>query len=139
MKVKYIGPNPKVDTIPNVGLRWDLGQVRDVTSTVAEQLLVYTDTWVKDESEIHHHKNESLGPTHVEAGRKEEPVDFKETEKLPEVPLPVVNFHAMKKDALIKFATEELNEKFDKRQSEDMIRERVIKLHSQQQMDDKLR
>lgn len=139
MKVKYIGPNTKTDSITGVGLAWEPGQVRDVTSTVAEHLLAYKDTWVKDDSEIHHHENEALGPVHAEAGRKEEPVGFLEKDTRPEEPLPVVNFHAMNKDALIKFAAEQYNEKFDKKQSEDVIRERVIKLHTKHEMDDKAR
>lgn len=139
MKVKYIGPNVKTDSIVGVGLRWEPGQERDVTSTVAEHLLAYSDTWIKAEGEIHKHSNEALGPTHAEAGRKEEMVDFKEPDPRADEPLPVVNFHAMDKDALIKYASEQWNEKFDKRQSTDVIRERVIKRHTREAMDDKLR
>jgi hypothetical protein len=139
MRVKYIGKNVKTDSITGVGLIWEPGQVRDVTSTVAEHLLSYTDTWVKAEDEIHKHENEALGPVHVEAGRKEEPVDFMEKDTRTEEPLPVINFHAMDKDALIKFAADKYNEKFDKRQSESVIRERVTKLHTKHEMEDKLR
>ena len=138
MKVKYIGKNVKTDSITGVGLVWEPGQERDVTSTVAEHLLAYTDTWVKAENEIHKHDNEALAPTRVEAGRKEEPVGFLEKGKLPEEPLPVVDFHGMNKDALMTYAKEKWNEKFDKRQSETAIRERVIKLHTKHEMEDKL-
>lgn len=139
MKVKYIGNHVKTDSITGVGLRWEPGQVRDVTSTVAEHLLPYTDTWVKDESEIHHHENEALGPVHVEAGRKEEPVDFLEKDDKPEEPLAVVNFHAMDKPALEKYAKEQWNETFHKNISESVLRERVTKLHTKHQMEDKIR
>lgn len=139
MKVKYIGLNGKVDSITGVGLAWTPGQVRDVTSTVAEHLLAYRDTWVKAEDETNHHDNEALGPVHAEAGKEEEPVGFLEKDKLPEEPLPVVNFHAMDRAALEKYAREQWNEKFDKRTSEDVIRERVIKLHTKHEMDDKAR
>jgi hypothetical protein len=139
MKVKYIGTNVKTDSITGVGLVWEPGQVRDVTSTVAEHLLAYSDTWVKDESEIHKHKFEALGPVHAEAGRKEEPVDFLEKEKLPEEPLPVVDFHAMNKEALTDFALKQWNEKFDKRMKEDVIRERIIKKWTAEEMEDKTR
>lgn len=139
MKVKYIGNNVKTDSITGVGLIWEPGQERDVTSTVAEHLLAYPDTWVKAEGEIHKHENEALGPVHAEAGRKEEPVGFLEKDKRPEEPLPVMDFHSMDKAALNKFALEKWNEKFDKRMSVDVIRERVIKKFTADEMDDKLR
>jgi hypothetical protein len=139
MKVKYIGNHVKTDSITGVGLSWEPGQVRDVTSTVAEHLLAYKDTWVKAEDEIHHHENEALGPVHAEAGRKEDPVDFLEKDDKPEEPLAVVNFHAMDKPALEKYAKEQWNETFHKNISESVLRERVTKLHTKHQMEDKLR
>lgn len=122
MRVKYIGQNVKTDSITGVGLIWQPGQVRDVTSAVAEHLLAYTDTWTKTE----------------DGEATDEPVDFRETNKIPDEPLPVVNFHEMDKKALEKYSMEQWNEKFDKRMSVDVIRERVIKRHSSEAMDSKL-
>ena len=123
MKVKYIGNCVKTDSITGVGLIWEPGQEREVTSTVAEHLLSYTDTWVK-----------AKDATHNEA--PDEPVDVREKEKLPEEPLPVVDFHGMNKAALTTYAMEKWNEKFDKRMSETAIRERVIKLFTKHEMAD---
>lgn len=139
MKVKYIGPNVKTDSITGVGLVWEPGQVRDVTSTVAEHLLAYKDTWEKAEGEINRHENEALGPVHAEAGRKEEPVGFLEDDPRPDEPLPVINFHAMNKQQLEQYAREQWNETFPKNISENVLRERVTKLHTKHEMDDKLR
>lgn len=137
MQVKYIGDHVKTDSITGVGLRWEPGQQRDVTSTVAAHLLAYPDTWVKGDEESDKHISESQKETRVEAGDKPEPIDFLEEDKRAEEPVAVVNFHAMNKDALIKYADDQWNEKFDKRMSENTIRERVTKRHTAEQMEDK--
>lgn len=121
MQVKYIGNHVKVDSIPGVGLSWEPGQERDVTSTVAAHLLAYPDTWIKGD--------EGSDPS----GDKTEPIDFHEKDKRPEEPVAVVNFHAMNKKDLIKYAEDNWHERFDKRTSESVIRERVIKRHQAEQ------
>ena len=50
-QVKYIGSSAKTDSIYGIGLRWEPGQVRNVTAEVAERLLAYTDTWAREETE----------------------------------------------------------------------------------------
>lgn len=125
MRVKYIGTNTKTDSINGVGLVWVPGQVRDVSSTVAEHLLACRDTWIKDESEAS--GNSSNGDA--------DPVDILKPEQIPEEPLPVINFHAMDKDALVKFAADQYNEKFPKNIGEDVLRERVIKLFTKHEME----
>jgi len=52
-----------------------------------------------------------------------------------EEPLPVIDFHAMDKDALIEFASTKYNEKLDKRNSEETLRHKVIALFGQHEMD----
>lgn len=136
MQVKYIGDHVKTDSITGVGLRWEPGQQRDVTSTVAAHLLAYPDTWVKGDEESDKSVKDQ-DATKVEAGDKPEPIDFLEEDKRPDEPIAVVNFHDMNKDALVKFAHDQWNEKFDKRMSEDVIRERVIKRHTHEQMNQK--
>lgn len=136
MQVKYIGNHVKTDSIPGVGLRWEPGQQRDVTSTVAAHLLAYTDTWVKGDEESDRHVSESQDETRVEAGDKPEPIGFLEEDKRPDEPIAVVNFHAMNKDQLVKYAEDHWHERFDRRQSENVIRERIIKRHTKEQMDE---
>jgi len=136
MQVKYIGPNAKIDSIPGVGLNWEPGQQRDVTSTVAAHLLFYSDTWVKGDEESNKTVPESQDKSRVEAGDKEEPIDFLEEDKRPDEPVPVVNFHAMNKDGLMKFAEDHLTEKMDKRWKEDVLRERVTRSWAKQHMDE---
>ena len=58
-----------------------------------------------------------------------------ETTKPTEEPLPVIDFHAMDKDALIEFASTKYNEKLDKRQSAETLRHKVIALFGQHEMD----
>lgn len=136
MQVRYIGNLPKVDSIPGVGLPWEPGQQRDVTSTVAAHLLAYPDTWVKgDEESDKSVRDQDL--TRVEAADKPEPIDFLEEDKRPDEPIAVVNFHDMDKDSLRRYAEDQWNEKFPKHWGEDVIRERVIKRHTKEQMDDK--
>ncbi len=139
MKVKYIANHVKTDSFPGVGLVWEPGQEREVTSTVAEHLLKYPDTWVKAEDEINQHVNEGLGPVSVEAGKNPEPVGFIEKDKIAEEPLPVVNFHAMDRAALEKYAFDNFKQKFSKKTDDATVRERVTKLHTQHEMEDKTR
>lgn len=137
MQVKYIGNHTKKDSIHGVGLVWEPGQVREVTSTVAAHLLQYTDTWIKGPEET----DKQVDPQwlqKVEAGVKEEPVDFMDDKKRPEEPIAVVDFHGMNEQALRQYAETHWNEKFDKRLGERTIRERVIKRHTAEQMDEKL-
>lgn len=136
MQVKYIGNHVKKDSIPGVGLVWEPGQQREVTSTVASHLLAYTDTWIKGDQE----DDKQVDPQWLqktEAGVKEEPIDFMEKDKHPEEPIAVVDFHSMNVAALKKYAKDQWNENFDGRLSESTIRERVIKRHTSEQMDEK--
>lgn len=114
MQVKYIGDHVKTDSIDGVGLRWEPGQTREVTSTVAAHLLAYTDTWVK-------------GDDAAETQYEEDPIGLTEKSKRVEEPMPVVDFHSMDKEALQRFAEDNIPEKMDKRWSESVLRERVIK------------
>jgi hypothetical protein len=120
-QVKYIGSNVKTDSINGIGLRWEPGQVRNVTAEVAERLLAYTDTWVRGQ-------NEKVPDI--------EPLGLAEAEKPVEEPLPVIDFHAMDKTALVEFAEDKYNERLDKRLSEETIRHKVISLFTQHEMDD---
>lgn len=115
MKVKYIGDHNKTDSIEGVGLHWEPGQTREVTSTVAAHLLAYPDTWIKEDGESDH------------AGDREEPISFREKHKRVDEPMPIVNFHGMDKESLQRFAQDNLSEKMDRRWSESVLRERVIK------------
>ena len=118
-QVKYIGSGLKIDSISGVGLRWEPGQARNVTAQVAERLLAYTDTWVRQQTE---------------EAPDAEPVGLAEAEKLIEEPLPVIDFHAMDKKALVEFAEEKYNERLDKRLSEETIRHKVVSLFTQHEM-----
>jgi hypothetical protein len=132
MQVKYIGNHVKTDSIPGVGLRWEPGQQREVTSTVAAHLLAYPDTWIKGEEESDKTIKESQKERSVEAGDKPEPIDFLEEDKRPEEPMPVVNFHDMDGKKLREYAERHWNEKFPKHWGEDVVRERVIKRHTKE-------
>lgn len=136
MQVKYIGDHVKTDSIPGVGLRWEPGQQREVTSTVAAHLLAYTDTWVKGDEESDKHVG-SQKETRVEAGDKPEPIDFLEKDKRPDEPIAVVNFHDMDGKQLRNYAEAQWNEKFPKHWGDDVVRERVIKRHTKEEMEDK--
>ena len=120
-QVKYIGSSVKTDSISGIGLRWEPGQVRNVTAGVAERLLAFTDTWVREQ-----------------AGKAPdvEPVGLAEAEKPVEEPLPVIDFHAMDKTALVEFAEDKYNEQLDKRLSEETIRHKVITLFTKHEMAD---
>jgi hypothetical protein len=120
-QVKYIGSNVKRDSINGIGLRWEPGQVRNVTAEVAERLLAYTDTWVGAQNE---------------KASDVEPLGLAEAETPVEEPLPVIDFHAMDKTALVEFAADKYNERLDKRLSEETIRHKVISLFTQHEMGD---
>ncbi len=47
-----------------------------------------------------------------------------------EEPLPVVDFHAMDKKTMVEYAERNYNERLDKRQSEAVIRHKLIDLFS---------
>jgi hypothetical protein len=118
MQVQYIGKCNKYDSICGVGLHWEPGKVRSVTPEVAERLLHYTDTWVKVDSEER---------------KDEQPIGFGREEKSAEEPLPVIDFHAMDKAALVHFAEREYNERLDKRLSETVLRHKVVALFGKRQ------
>jgi hypothetical protein len=118
-QVKYIGSSAKTDSIYGIGLRWEPRQVRNVTAEVAERLLAYTDTWVREETE---------------KAPDADPVGLAVVEKPVEEPLPVIDFHAMDKKALVEFAEHKYNERLDKRLTEDTIRHKVISLFTKNEM-----
>jgi hypothetical protein len=117
-QVKYIGTCVKTDSINGVRLKWEPGQVRNVTAGVAERLLAYSDTWVPEQA--------------VEGGEAnkpgDDPIGLVQEEKPVEEPLPVIDFHAMDKKAMVEYAERNYNERLDKRQSEDVIRHKLIDL-----------
>jgi hypothetical protein len=119
-QVKYIGANFKTDSISGIGLHWEPGQVRNVTAEVAERLLAYTDTWVREQTK---------------KAADVEPIGLAKAEKPVEEPLPVIDFHGMDKNALVEFAEHKYNERLDKRLSEETIRHKVISLFTQHEMD----
>lgn len=121
MKIKYIGTCDKTDSIVGVGLTWTPGQQVEVSDTVAMLLLPHTDTWVRGDK-----SGEATNAT---------PIDLKPVEKIDDEPLPVVDFHAMSKDALVEYAQTQFNQKYPKNWGEEVIRERVIKRHSELAMD----
>ena len=122
MLIKYLLDYPKLDSINGCGLRWEAGQIRNVSPEMAERLLVYTDTWAKaDEA--------TDAPTNADEAT------LTPIEKPMEEPIPVIDFLAMDKKALIEFAQTKYNEKMDKRWSETTIRHHVIGLFSQHEMD----
>ena len=118
MQIQYIGKCNKHDSIRGVGLYWEPRQVRSVTAEVAERLVRYTDTWIKVDAEE----------------RKDEPpIGLDKEEKPVEEPLPVIDFHAMDKAALVQFAEREYNERMDKRLSETVLRHKVVALFGKHQ------
>ena len=120
-KVKYIATGIKIDSINGVGLRWEPGQVRNVSTEVAERLLVYSDTWMR----IHDETLDNVVP-----------IGLAQAEKPVEEPLPVIDFHSMSKKALLEFAERKYNERLDRRQNEGTIRHKVIALFSKNEMPD---
>lgn len=137
MLVKYIGNHIKQDSIQGCGLVWEPGQVRDVTSTLAAHLLPYTDTWVSDEPDAENEQPDPQWLQKTEAGVKEEPIDFVEEDKRPDEPTPIIDFHAMNKEQMMKFADDHMTEKMDKRWKEDKMREQIThawaRQHEEQQ------
>lgn len=123
MFVKYKLDYRKQDSIGGIGLVWQPGQVRNVSQEAAAKLLAYSDTWEQAEYST------------VEAENAPE-VGLTQEEKPAEEPLPVIDFLAMDKKALVEFAQTKYNEKLDKRQTEETIRHRVIALFSQHEMDE---
>lgn len=120
-KAKYIATGIKIDSINGVGLRWEPGQVRNVSAEVAERLLVYSDTWMR---------------VHDETPDNVVPIGLAQAEKPVEEPLPVIDFHSMSKKALLEFAEHKYNERLDRRQNEGTIRHKVIALFSRNEMPD---
>lgn len=120
-QVKYIAAGIKIDSINGVGLRWEPGQVRNVSSEVAERLLVYSDTWAQVQ-------DEDFGNV--------EPLRLVEAEKPVEEPLPVIDFHSMGKKSLLEFAERKYNERLDRRQNEETVRHKVIALFSKHETAD---
>jgi hypothetical protein len=118
-QVKYIATGIKIDSINGVGLRWEPGQVRNVSSEIAERLLAYSDTWVQVQDD--------------ESGNVE-PLRLAEAEKPVEEPLPVIDFHSMGKKALLEYAERKYNERLDGRQNEETVRHKVIALFSEHEM-----
>ncbi len=115
-QVKYIGTCIKTDSINGVGLRWELGQVRNVTAEVTERLLAFSDTWTLEAEQP------------LKDPKAEEPIGLTQEEKPVEEPLPVVDFHAMDKKAMVEYAERNYNERLDKRQNEDVLRHKLIDL-----------
>lgn len=136
-RVKYIGTNVKTDSITGVGLEWQPGQVRDVTATVAEHLLSYSDTWVRADGKADTPEEARKEHAVKKPQDKEEPIGYLEKDKHVEEPLPVVDFHGMNKDALQKYAREKWNLTLDKKWSESYTREQVVKEHTKRAMEDK--
>jgi hypothetical protein len=120
-KAKYIATGIKIDSINGVGLRWEPGQVRNVSAEVAERLLVYSDTWMR---------------VHDETPDNVVPIGLAQAEKPVEEPLPVIDFHSMSKKALLEFAEHKYNERLDRRQNEGTIRHKVIALFSRNETPD---
>ena len=114
--VKYLGTSIKTDSINGVGLKWEPGQIRNVTAEVAERLLAFSDTWMKEAEPA---------PQNTQA---EESVGLAQKETPIEEPLPVVDFHAMDKKTMVEYAARHYNERLDQRQNEDVIRHKLVDL-----------
>ncbi|HVW65186.1 MAG TPA: hypothetical protein VHB01_09230 [Nitrosospira sp.] len=123
--VKYIGKIIKTDSIGRIGLRWEPGQVRSVTAEVAERLLPFSDSWAKAD------KPADDGNSDHPDG----PIGLMTEETPAEEPIPVVDFHSMDKDALAEFAQRNYNQKLDRRQSKETLRQKVVALFSQHELD----
>jgi hypothetical protein len=126
--VKYIGKTIKTDSIGGIGLRWEPGQVRNVTAEVAERLLPFSDTWSEADKTVKPTDNGNRDDSDTAIGLipQETPV---------EEPLPVVDFHGMDKDALVEYAQRNYNKKLDKRQSKETLRQKVTAMFSQHELD----
>lgn len=137
MNIKYLLDYPKLDSIAGVGLRWEPGQVRNVSPEMAERLTCYADTWAAVDVDDTTQK-QAVDDTKETDNKEESDVDeigLSTEEKIAEEPLPFIDFHSMNKAALVDFAQTKYNEKLDKRQSEETIRHRVIALFGQHEMD----
>ncbi|MEO7320364.1 MAG: hypothetical protein ABIW02_01860 [Nitrosospira sp.] len=119
-QVKYVGTCVKMDSIIGVGLKWEPGQIRNVTAEVAERLLAFSDTWIAAQA--------------AESHNASDPIGLAQEKKSVEEPLPVVDFHAMNKNAMVEYAERNYNERLDKRQSEAVIRHQLIDLFSNHQL-----
>lgn len=132
MKVKYIGTCQKTDSIAGAGLRWEPGQVRDVTGELAERLVGFTDTWVavgSNDAEDHigklkHEDNRPDGPL-------VQPIGLIEPEPLVDEPLAVVDFHSMTKKEMADYSQTHFNVKLDSKLSEGDMRHTITGLQSQ--------
>lgn len=148
-RIKYIAKGTRLDSVRGVGLMWEPGQVRNVTDDVAERLLPFADMWERVESKKPiqaEPSQEELTPKDPdpakEEGEKEPAQDEQEgeiglsqEEKPTEEPLPVIDFHGMDKAALLNFVETKYNERLDKRQSEETIRQKAIAIFSRHEMD----
>lgn len=121
MQVKYIGDHVKTDSIARLGLTWEPGQTRSVSSTVAELLLRHPDTWIRLIEE--------------KPGMDEE-IDFQPEEAKQDEPMAVVDFYAMNKEQLIQFAEQHQLGKIDKRWGEPLTREHVTRAWTEHQMNE---
>lgn len=121
MKVRYIADHDKTDSIDGCGLRWQPGLVREVSATLGARLLHHRDTWEKVEDGASVTASEDPGQNKA----RSEEIDLMPKKPEEAVPVPVIDFHAMDKDALHKFAEDHLTEKMDKRWTEPVLRERV--------------
>ena len=119
-QVKYIGTTPKTDSIDGIGLPWEPGQARSVSAEVAERLSAYPDTWTTVASP---------------APASSEPIHLAPPVKEVEEPLPVIDFHAMDKDAMIDYAERHYGERLDRRLSKENIRHRLIGLFTRREME----
>lgn len=126
--VKYIGTTIKIDSIGGIGLRWEPGQVRGVTAEVAERLLPFSDTWSEADKADNPTDNANSDDQDAAVGLLPEETPVEE-------PLPVVDFHSMDKDALVEYAQRNYNEKLDKRQSKETLRQKAVALFSQHELD----
>ena len=127
-RVKYIGKTAKTDSISGMGLRWEPGQVRRVTAEVAERLLPFSDTWSEADKRDKPADNGN-------SGHPDDAVSLAPEETPVEEPLPVIDFHSMDKGALVEFAQRNYNQKLDKRQSKEALRQKVVALFSQHEID----
>lgn len=126
--VKYIGTTIKIDSIGGIGLRWEPGQVRSVTAEVAERLRPFSDTWSEADKADKPTANGNSDDEDAAVGLLPEETPIEE-------PLPVVDFHSMDKDALVEYAQRNYNEKLDKRQSKETLRQKAVALFSQHELD----
>lgn len=130
-RVKYIAKGARLDSVRGVGLMWEPGQVRNVTDDVAERLLPFADMWERVESKKEPVQKELAndeGEKEPAQDEQEGEIGLSQEEKPAEEPLPVIDFHAMDKAAMINFAETHYNERFDKRQNEEAIRHKLISL-----------